>query len=71
MDGSTELTVADEYKSYRIGETLTLPTPEKADYNFVGWFVDADLTIPASIDTTRTSTSNKTQLYAKWEAKNS
>ncbi len=66
MDGATELTVANEYKSYKIGEDFTLPTPEKTGFVFEGWYTDSELTKPASIDFTRTSTNNKTQLYAKW-----
>lgn len=70
MDGTTELTVDDKYKSYMIGDAdFVLPTPTKENYDFAGWYEDADLTIEATLDTMRTSTSNKTQLYAKWEPK--
>lgn len=67
MDGSTEITVDDKYKSYQIGEEFELPVPTKEKYVFDGWYEDAELTIPADLNTKRTSTSNKTQLYVKWK----
>ena len=54
--------------SYKYGTAYTLPTPTKEDYNFVGWYKNADFT-----GTTITKIDNKTLgevvLYAKWEAK--
>ena len=46
------------------GEKVTVATPTKTGYNFVGWYKDASLTEPFSIviDTI----SEDTTLYAKW-----
>ena len=41
-----------------------LPIPEKEGYTFIGWYQDADLTIPVTSDIILTSTR---QFYAKWE----
>ena len=41
-----------------------LPIPEKAGYTFIGWYQDAELTIPVTSDIILTSTR---QFYAKWE----
>ena len=41
-----------------------LPIPEKEGYTFIGWYQDAELTIPVTSDIILTSTR---QFYAKWE----
>ena len=41
-----------------------LPIPEKEGYTFIGWYQDADLTIPVTSDIILTSAK---QFYAKWE----
>ena len=67
MDGNTEMTVADEYKSYHIGDaSFTLPEPTKSGFTFEGWYTTSDFSKEATIDTMRSSTNNKTELYAKW-----
>jgi len=60
-------------KSYYIDadsdSEFTLPTPTKTDSTFGGWYSTSDFkegTLVESIDTTKTSINNKTQLYAKW-----
>ena len=45
-------------------DTVSLKTPSKAGYSFVGWYQDKDLT--TKFDSTTKLTSNVT-LYAKWE----
>ena len=49
------------------GSSITLPTPTKAGYKFVGWYTTSSLT--TKVDNTYTPTSNIT-LYAKWENDN-
>ena len=41
-----------------------LPIPEKEGYTFIGWYQDAELTIPVTSDIILTSAK---QFYAKWE----
>ena len=41
-----------------------LPIPEKEGYAFIGWYQDAELTIPVTSDIILTSAK---QFYAKWE----
>lgn len=41
-----------------------LPIPEKKGYTFIGWYQDAELTIPVTSDIILTSAK---QFYAKWE----
>lgn len=41
-----------------------LPIPEKEGYTFMGWYQDAELTIPVTSDIILTSAK---QFYAKWE----
>ena len=41
-----------------------LPIPEKEGYTFIGWYQDAELTIPVTSNIILTSTR---QFYAKWE----
>ena len=41
-----------------------LPIPEKEGYTFIGWYQDAELTIPVTSDIILTSAR---QFYAKWE----
>ena len=41
-----------------------LPIPEKEGYTFIGWYQNAELTIPVTSDIILTSTR---QFYAKWE----
>lgn len=41
-----------------------LPIPEKEGYTFIGWYQDAELTIPVASDIILTSAK---QFYAKWE----
>ena len=41
-----------------------LPIPEKEGYTFIGWYQDAELTIPVTSDIILTSDK---QFYAKWE----
>ena len=41
-----------------------LPVPEKEGYTFIGWYQDAELTIPVTSDIILTSAK---QFYAKWE----
>ena len=41
-----------------------LPIPEKEGYTFIGWYQDAELTIPVTSDIILTSAK---QCYAKWE----
>lgn len=56
------------------GETITLPTPTRDGYNFLGWFTTAsseDGVEVTEINTSRTSTLNKTKLYARWESTSS
>ena len=61
-----------KYKSYHIGQqNFVLPTEglTKEGHTFGGWYYTSDCkegTEVESIDTTRTSSKNKTQLYAKW-----
>jgi uncharacterized repeat protein (TIGR02543 family) len=64
--------IDSEYKSYHIGqENFELPTTglKKEGYTFGGWYYTSECTEGTevtSIDTSRTSSKNKTQLYAKW-----
>ncbi|MBO5046464.1 MAG: InlB B-repeat-containing protein [Clostridia bacterium] len=48
------------------GDTVTLPTPEKEGYEFVGWYDNAELSGDA-LEETFTVSANAT-LYAKWDA---
>ena len=48
------------------GDTITLPTPEKEGYEFLGWYDNASTAGDALADT-YTISSNVT-LYAKWDA---
>jgi len=64
-------TMPENYtKYYQIGDAeFSLPTPTKTDYVFEGWYSTSDFkegTKVEKIDTSRSSTTNKTQLYAKW-----
>lgn len=54
--------VADIKQTY--GSALTLPTPTKSGYTFVGWYEDIDL--PNSFTSVTMIAESKT-LYAKWE----
>ena len=51
--------------SYSFGETKVLPTPEKTNYSFKGWFLDPQFKKKASI-TAKTFGDQK--VYAKWDA---
>lgn len=57
---------------YQIGDgVVTLPTQvEREGHTFLGWYTskDDDGVKVETIDFSRTSTKNKTKLYAKWEA---
>lgn len=46
------------------GEAITLPTPTKKYYDFLGWYSDSNLTNSVSISTMPNAKS--TTLYAKW-----
>ena len=48
------------------GDTITLPTPEKEGYEFIGWYDNAEASGDA-LPTTYAITTNIT-LYAKWNA---
>lgn len=54
--------VADIKQTY--GSALTLPTPTKSGYTFVGWYEDIDLT---NSFTSVTMIAESKTLYAKWE----
>ena len=64
VDGVTKFTKND----MRYGDEIPFSavTVEKEGYTFDGWYEDAEFTKKAKLDTTRTSTSNKTQLYGRW-----
>lgn len=55
-----------EAKTVDSGSTVTLPTPVKDRYEFLGWYTDEKLT--TEFATTTKITSNMT-LYAKWHEK--
>lgn len=63
-----------EWKNYyyQIGDTVTLPTPTRSGYTFDGWYTTASDTDSVtgvkveSLNTSRTSSTNKTKLYARW-----
>ncbi|MDD3397218.1 MAG: InlB B-repeat-containing protein [Clostridia bacterium] len=44
---------------------MTLPTPTKTGYTFMGWYLDEDCTISATLTS---MPSENTTLYASWEA---
>ena len=43
-----------------------LPTPTRANYDFLGWYLDSNYATPVTADTVVTTSTNHT-LYAKWE----
>ena len=70
-------TMPTEYvKSYHIGDpSFRLPEPTKENDEFLGWYYTSDFKEGTkveldSIDTSRTSTNNRTTLFAKWASDN-
>lgn len=63
-------------KYYQIGDVVTLPEPTRTGYTFDGWYTTAatadgveDVKVGNAgdkLNTSRTSTLNKTKLYARW-----
>ena len=51
--------------SYTVSDEITLPTPIKTDYAFVGWFTDAEYT-GTPITKIEKGTVGDITLYAKW-----
>lgn len=69
-DGENVLNLADSgstilYATWLNGK-VTLPAPEKTNYDFGGWYTDADLTTPAGDAGSRYTVSDSITLYAKW-----
>ena len=55
-------------KSYNVEtETITLNTPTKTGYNFMGWFTES--TFDNKIESVEKGSTGNLTLYAKWEAK--
>ena len=51
-------------------ETVTLPTPQRNGYTFVGWFADRNFTVPVSNELTGSDVPTSSVTYhAKWEKK--
>lgn len=56
----------DAKKSYQSGTGLTIPTPTKKGYTFVGWYTKADFSGSKINEIKPWETKNFT-LYAKWK----
>ena len=64
LNGGT--TVVDLPTEYEEGTAITLPTPVKAGYKFLGWFDNAECTGDAVTEISATATTDL-KFYAAWE----
>ena len=62
MNGGT---IENNITEYTYGNEVVLPTPEKEDYNFIGWYAKPDFTGSKIVKIAATETGDKTY-YAKW-----
>lgn len=58
-------TIENNITEYTYGNEVVLPTPEKEDYNFIGWYAKPDFTGSKIVKIAATETGDKTY-YAKW-----
>ncbi|MGN1205963.1 MAG: InlB B-repeat-containing protein, partial [Eubacterium sp.] len=61
------LTGAESVDKYTYGKAVTLPTPEKTGYHFIGWYSDEGFTT-AKVTQIEADESGDKEFYAKWEA---
>lgn len=60
--------VDDNVTSYTEGKSVTLPVPSRENFDFVGWYINSDVTGETVSSISSTDTGNKT-FYAKWSPK--
>lgn len=58
-------TLAQNLESYVYGTGAALPAPSKAEYNFIGWYANADFSGVEVTEISKTDSGNKI-FYAKW-----
>lgn len=58
-------TIENNITEYTYGNEVVLPTPEKEEYNFIGWYAKPDFTGSKIVKVAATETGDKTY-YAKW-----
>ncbi len=64
FDVGNDASVSPDTITENYGTDITLPTPTKTGYNFIGWYEDSTLT--TKLGSTITLTQDTT-IYAKWE----
>lgn len=58
----------EDITSYTYGDTKTLPTPTRTDYDFQGWYTEDNTTSTKVEEISSTDTEDKT-FYAQWKKK--
>lgn len=56
---------ASHTRTYKVSQKVTLATPTRAGYSFIGWYGDAALTKP--IDAIAKGSTGNVTLYARWQ----
>ena len=62
-------TISESYATtYTIKDSITLPTPTKAGYNFGGWYTSQDFDYDTKISKINSGSTGDLTLYAKWNS---